>query len=379
MIDKLREEINAIDDEIAKQFEKRMSVVKKIGNEKAKNNSSVSNASREKEIINRVTDSVSPEIQIYTKQVFSTLFETSKAYQSRFVAAKSSVVTQIEKSLEKCKSKKLPINATVACQGIEGSYSSIAAEKLFEISRITYFKNFKGVFDAVEKGLCQYGLLPVENSTAGSVNEVYDLLKQYKHFVAAGVKLRVQHNFLAKKGEKIADIKQIFSHSQALSQCANFLKQFPTAEVIVCDNTAQAALIVSQAAKGAACISSKECAGIYGLDVLKSNVQDADNNYTRFICISKELEIFENANKISIMVVLEHKPGSLNKVLNKFALLGLNLTKLESRPISNSNFDFMFYFDFEGRTSETEVKYLLSEIENSSDEMTFLGNYSEVS
>ena len=146
-----------------------------------------------------------------------------------------------------------------------------------------------------------------------------------------------------------------------------------------CDNTALAAkLVAERKEKGVACISSRECAGIYGLKVLKTEVQDNNDNYTRFIALTKKLEIYEGAKKISILVSLPHETGSLNKLLNRFSTLGLNLTKLESRPIGPSPFEFAFYFDFEGDIRRTEVLNLIAELDNTCDKFVFLGGYEEI-
>jgi chorismate mutase/prephenate dehydratase len=260
-----------------------------------------------------------------------------------------------------------------------GAYSGIAAEKLFELADVTYFKNFDAVFQAVEKGFCKYGVLPIENSSAGSVNQVYDLMKEHKFYIVRSVRLSVSHNLIAKKDVKKEDIKEIYSHEQALSQCKKYLEKFPLAKVTPCANTAVAAkMLIDSGRKDAAAICSRECAELYGLKILENNIQDSDNNYTRFILIAKEMEFYENANKISIMTTLpQNSAGSLNKLLSKFSNLGINLTKLESRPIVGSGFEFMFYFDFECDIKDKGVQNLIGELDDSTEQFTFLGAYKE--
>lgn len=267
----------------------------------------------------------------------------------------------------------------VACQGVDGAYSSMAAGKLFKLPNILYFRHFEGVFSAVEKGLCRYGVLPIENSSYGSVNDVYDLMLNHNFYIVRTIKLHVSHVLLAKEGAEIGGIKEIFSHEQALGQCGEFLKAHPEIKITVCENTAAAAKFVAESGrKDIAAISSSNCAELYGLKVLSRKVANSENNYTRFICISKEPEIYAGANKISLMLTLPHKPGALYSVMSKFNALDINLSKLESRPIVGSDFEFMFYFDIDAEICKTGVVKLLSELSSSLERFVFLGAYSEL-
>ncbi len=379
MIEECRNKIDEIDNKIAGLYNERMDLARQIGVEKAKSNMFIADKSREKQILNRVTKLVSPEYKVYTKLVFDTIFETSKAYQRNFINAESKVYDEIQKVLSEG-IRKFPESATVACQGVEGAYSNIATDKLFSLSDIVYFKSWDAVFNAVDKGFCDYGVLPIENSSVGSVNAVYDLMKEHNFYIVRSIKLRIQHQLLAKSGVKMQDVREIISHEQAVSQCSDIIgKLGAKVKVTVCDNTALAAQMVAESNRGdLACISSRECAELYNLSILQDNVQNNDNNYTRFICISKKLEIFDKANKISIMVSLPHEKGSLNKMLNKFSTLGLNLTKLESRPMANTNFEFCFYFDFEGQIEDEDVQKLIGELDKGTEKFSFLGSYCEV-
>lgn len=379
MIEELRKKIDDIDDKIAALYLERQDAVRMIGEEKAKLHVPVLDPAREKKVIAKVTKSADDEQKIYLKRVFETIMETARAYQRRLVAPVTPLSDELRRVLMEGK-KYFPVSASVACQGVEGSYSSIAADKLFEIADITYFRNFEGVFQAVEKGLCDYGVLPIENSAVGSVNAVYDLMKKHNFYIVRSVKLKVSHHLLAKKGAKLSDIKEVCSHEQALSQCAGYLqKNFPGVKITPCPNTAVAAEMVAASDRGdIACLSSRGCAELYGLGILESNVQDNDSNYTRFICISKRLEVFAPADRISIMMTLPHESGSLNRVLNKFSTLGLNLTKLESRPLPGTDFEFMFYFDFEGQIENSDTLSLVAELDQGTEQFVFLGSYHEV-
>ncbi len=378
-LSEIRQKIDAIDDQIAQLYAQRMELIKDVSEAKKKSGKAVNDPDREKKIILRVTEKVDESQQVYLKRVFETIFETSKAYQTANAEHRSEISDKISAAIEKGELN-FPVRAKVACQGVAGAYSGIAADKLFELADVTYFKNFDGVFQAVEKGFCKYGVLPIENSSAGSVNQVYDLMKEHKFNIVRSVRLSISHNLVVNKDAKKEDIKEIYSHEQALSQCKKYLEQFKNASVIACANTAVAARMVAESGrKDVAAISSRECAELYGLKLLETNVQDSDNNYTRFILIAKEMEFYKGADKISIMTTLpQNSPGSLNKLLAKFSNLGINLTKLESRPIVGSSFEFMFYFDFNCDIKEKAVQNLLCELDSSTEQFTFLGAYGEM-
>ena len=372
----LRTKIDGIDDQIKDLYLKRMDIAAHIGAVKAETGANVNDFSREKEIVYRLTSNVEENLKLYVKELYDTIFLTSKAYQNRFVHKSSPSVEEIKKNLSESLSE-FPLSATVACQGIEGANSGDAAEKLFPISDITYFRNFEGVFSAVEKGLCEFGVLPIENSTAGSVLEVYDLMKKYRFSIVKTVRLRIVHCLAAVKGAKMQDIKTVYSHPQALSQCREFLKE-KGLKAQTSENTATAAKWLSESKDtSAAVLCSEKCAEYYGLQVLKKDVQNNSENYTRFICISKNMRIYKGADKISVMTGLEHTPGSLNRILSRFYALGLNLTKIESRP-TGAGFEFMFYFDFEGDIADNNVQNLIADLENGSDKFIFLGSYKEI-
>ena len=377
-LDEIRKQIDVVDDEIKALYLKRLELVANVSSSKKQTGKNVFDPDRERKIILRVTDGEEEENQIYLKRLYETIFESSRAYQSKRLIERSPFINKLAEEINNGK-RDFPVRSRVACQGVEGAYSGIASDKLFEIADVTYFKNFDGVFSAVEKGLCQFGVLPIENSYAGSVNSVYDLMKEHKFYIVKSIKLPIVHNLVANKGATTGSIKEIYSHEQAISQCRKYLEKFPNAVVKTCANTAVAAKMVQESGRtDIAAISSRECAELYGLKILESGVQDTNGNYTRFILITKDLAVYKGANRISIMTTLSHKPGSLNKLLAKFSSLGINLTKLESRPMTGSDFEFMFYFDFECDVSQTATQSLLAELDNSSEQFTFLGAYTEV-
>lgn len=379
MLEEQRKRIDEIDRKIVELYQERMEISCEVGKIKSAQGIALNDYQREKQVLNNVTSLVKPEFQLYTKQLFLTLFDTSKAYQSRFLPNDSVLAKEVQNCISK--HEKFPFKANVACQGALGSYSTTATEKLFEISDVTYFKDFQGVFTAVEKGLCEFGVLPIENSSVGSVNQVYDLMKQHNFNIVRSVKQKISHSLLAKHKVDLSKLTEVVSHEQAINQCRKFIKSLPNeVKITVVENTAISAKLISESDRDdICCIASENCSEIYNLKVLKRNIQDSDENYTRFICISKEMKIYEGFNKISVMVNLPHEAGSLNKLLSKFSVLNLNLTKLESRPLKHTNFEFMFYFDFVVTNENTDdVLCLLNELSQSNFEFNFLGGYKEI-
>ena len=372
-----RNEIDRIDVELQQLFEKRMQVAAEISRLKSKNSLSTVNAEREREILLHVDDRAAADLRLYGRVLFTTLFDLSRSYQNRLRHPKGAVSDVIAKAV---RNQGLPDRGQIACQGVEGAYSQQACDKLFALPAITYFRSFAGVAQAVEKGLCQYGVLPIENSSHGTVNDVYDLVRDHRFFIVRSLKLHIRHTLLANPGATMDGIREIVSHEQAIGQCSRFLKDHSNIKVTTMENTAVAAKYVAESGRtDIAAISSARCAELYGLAVLDDHVQNSENNYTRFICISKELEIYPGANRISLMLSLPHRPGALYSIIAKFAALGLNLTKLESRPVPGSDFEFLFYFDLESSVDSPETLSVLNELAAvPSERFVFLGNYSEI-
>ncbi len=373
-----RNEIDKIDGELTDLFVKRMKLSKEIAAYKKENNLPVFDKTRERDILNKACDRAGSELENYISILYMTLFDVSRSYQKQLIGHSTELTSEIDRALKETE-EVFPARSVVACQGVEGAYSQYACDKLFSTPSIMYFNRFQGVFQAVESGLCRYGILPIENSTAGSVNEVYDLMRKHHFYIVRSIKLRIDHNLLVKKGTKLSDIKEIISHQQAIDQCSEFLKTLKDVKITVCENTAAAAKMVAESQRNdVAAISSRNCADLYGLSVLSDTVQNNDNNYTRFICISKKLEIYQGSDKISMMFSIAHKPGTLYNVISRFSALGLNLTKLESRPMPGKDFEFMFYFDLNANIKEPKVLKLIGEFDDEFDKFTFLGSYTEI-
>jgi len=374
----IRKEIDQIDSQLVELFCKRMDLAAQVADYKRIHNMPILVPERERQILAEVASLAGSEMGNYTRVLYSMLFELSRSYQSKRNMVLGPLHQQIEDSINNTP-KLFPQSPMVACQGVEGAYSQIACEKIFKSPSIMYFKSFDGVFTAIEQGLCQYGILPIENSTAGSVKKVYDLMIKHNFSIVRTFRLKVDHNLLAKRGTKLSDIKTIYSHEQALNQCTDFLKGLPNVKVIAVENTAVAAELVSNSdSTDVAAISSRGCAELYGLSNLAASIQDKGNNRTRFICISKNLEIYPGSDKTSIMMVLPHRPGALYRVLARLYTLGINVTKLESRPIPDREFEFMFYFDLETSIYSEEFVQLMCELDDLCEEFKYLGSYCEV-
>ncbi len=374
----LRKQIDKIDDELVQLFTKRMDISAQIADYKKANGLPIYVPARERDILQDVAEKAGPEMANYARVLYSMLFELSRSYQKKRNSQVTPLYQNITHSIEST-DKLFPQAPMVACQGVEGAYSQIACEKIFKAPLIMYFKNFEGVFNAIDQGLCQYGILPIENSTAGSVKKVYDLMISHNFSIVRTFRMKIDHNLVANPGAKLSDIKEVYSHEQAINQCSGFLSALNGVKIIPVENTAVAAQMVAQSGRmDVAAISSRYCEELYDLKSLADSVQDKGNNRTRFICISKNLEIYPGSDKTSIMMVLSHKPGALYKVLARMYVLGINVIKLESRPIADRDFEFMFYFDLETSIYSEEFVQLMCELDDICEEFKYLGSYTEV-
>ena len=373
-----REEIDRIDAELVDLLDKRMRAAEGIAEIKREEKLPVTDPIREREKLDRIMDSSAPDMAGYNRMLWNSIMELSKDHQRRLNHEETPLIKSIRNAIEET-GKVFPETAAVACQGVFGAYSQQACEKFFKMPRIMFTRNFEGVFAAINSGLCRYGVLPLENSTAGSVNKVYDLMMEYDFHIVRSTRVKIDHSLLAVPGTVKEDIREILSHEQALAQCEKYLRSFPNAVIRPCENTAAAAKYVAESGRrDIAAIGSAENGKIYGLECLEQSIQDTQNNYTRFICISKDLEIYPGAVKTSLMMILDHKPGSLYNVLARFNAAGINLEKLESRPLPNRDFEFMFYFDISEAVYSEAFITMMEQLEEVSREFKYLGSYSEV-
>ncbi len=376
-LSELRLQINEIDDQIKELFLQRMDVAAQVAEYKRANGLPVLNRTREREVLARHAEGLDAPMDLYVRQLFTQLMAMSRAYQSVRLQQETPLNARIAAALQNSP-RKLPAAGTIACQGVEGAYSQIACDKLFAGANIMFMDSFEGVARAVNSGLCQYGILPIENNIYGSVNAVYDLMQKHSFHIVRSIKLRINHSLAARPGTDPEAIREIFSHEQAIGQCSEFLKRLPHAKITPVANTAMAARSVAESDRtDVAAICSADAGALYGLEKLWHDIQNSDNNYTRFICIARDLQIFEGCTKISLMFRAAHRPGALYEVLSLFATLGLNVSKLESRPISGHDFEFLFYIDIDADIREAQVVCLLDDLTRCTEQLTFLGAYTE--
>lgn len=370
----LRNEIDKLDDELIPLLLKRMDISRQVAEYKVQNGIPVLNEQRELEILEDVASKCGEQGEVI-KTVFSAIMDASRALQHKIIGGGVELRNLISNA--KCEKNLTANGEPIACQGVQGAYSGEAAKALFPDSPIDFHKQFEDVFEAVNQNKARFGIIPVENSTAGSVHESYDLIMKYKFFIVGAYDLKVDHCLCAKPGVKFEDIENVYSHTQALSQCNIFLKNFDFTGITF-SNTAAAAKFVSESEKNnIAAICSESAAKKYGLKIIRKGIQNVTNNTTRFIVISKELVIDEDAEKISLIFSAPHRTGSLYRVLGRFSMTGLNLTKLESRPVANGRFDYYFYVDILGSVRDEQTLDLLCALSDELPEFSFLGNYYE--
>lgn len=380
-LDDIRKNIDGIDEKILKLFSERMELCIQVAEYKAKNGMEVFQGGREKQVIAGIEAKSAPHLKAASKLLFSQIMEISKCLQTERLT-----------EFEPPETEQLKQNPRIACPGIKGSYTEEACFKVFgKKARIEYFDTFDQVFEAVKNNKADYGIVPIENSTAGGVDGTYDLLSRYDMYICKRLSIPVNHVLAALSPD--CGVKKIISHEQALHQCQSFIKGL-NCKTSAAPNTSIAARSVAEAGaeeKDTACICSEHCADLYGLTVLKKGIADNSENFTRFIVISKELQIEENADIIGLCLSLPHVTGSLFKLLTRFNYCGLNLTKIESRPMpphirkiasekaeDKENFEVIFYLDFEGSLQNPSVVKLLKSLEKECLYYRFLGNYRDM-
>lgn len=370
-LNELRNSIDDIDKDILSLFEKRMDVCRQVALYKKQHDMPVFQSGREDEIIARIRrNTADPSLRNGTAALFTTIMDISKHLQLQEILSGHSL------SFSEISDEQLRNAPNVACQGIAGANSETAASMIFGQRQFKFLHTFEDVFDAVENGSVDYGVIPIHNSTAGSVTQTYDLMAKYNFFIVKSVCVEIKHCLAAAKGVKLSDITQVYSHPQALSQCSGFIAK-NNLKPVSYDNTATAARFAAQNGGNIAAICSHECAAKMNLDILAENIADTSPNFTKFICISKKFRLLPDADTISIILRLPNTQGSLYRLLTKFFVNGLNLDKLESRPAKDGSFEVVFYLDFKGDIKDPSVAALLAELEQNISFFKFLGSHSQ--
>ena len=368
-LDKLRDEINRIDKEIHDLFIERMNVSREVAIFKQEHNLPVFQANREDEIINKVRDNSPENLKNSSEVLFKNIMDISKCKQQQ----------ELYKNSCEINAEIFPPNKDfkVGCPGTIGAYTHIAAKKLFPENDIKFYYNWNEVFEAVENREIDFGILPIQNSTAGTVSLTYELMKEYDFYITSSVLVKISHCLAVKKGTDLKQVKKVISHQQALAQCSDFIKahNFEPVEYV---NTALAAEYILHSNEQLSTICSEEWANALGLEIVNTEIANANENYTRFICISKDIYISDNADVISVSLSLPHTTGALYRLLTKFSVIGLNLLRIESKPIASKDFNVVFYLDFAGSVKQPEVAQIIAALKSELDYFKFLGNYSEV-
>ncbi|MEE1057057.1 MAG: prephenate dehydratase [Acutalibacteraceae bacterium] len=372
-LSEIRKEIDNIDSQLIELFKKRMECSRQVANYKKATNTSIMNLKREQEILDKVEEQ-GGEFGCAAQLLFSNILELSRGLQHDIIGSGKEIRKEIgsaKNSINKTKDVK------IALQGIVGSNSHEATTKLFPDCQPIFYRSFAEVFEAVNNGEADYGVLPVENSSAGSVADVYDLILQYRFYIVKALDLPIEHCLCSIKQSELSDIEQVWSHPQALAQCTEFINNHNFATV-PSPNTAIAAMDIAKEKRlNCAAICTEKAAQEYGLKVLAKGCQNEKDNSTRFIVISKELIIPDDADKVSLCFSVPHIKGSLYNVLGRFSSNGMNLTKIESRPRDGVSFEYLFYLDFQGSVHSDKVMNMLCALSEEMPEFSFLGNYKE--
>lgn len=367
---KLREEIDEIDGQLLPLFLRRMDCSQRVAQLKGEAGMPVFSPQREQAILDKVREQGGEDGDA-AAALYRSIMAISRAKQHKILQNGGAL-----RELERTAARTLHTEgARVVCQGVVGAFSHKAARSFFGEISPSFEPTFQQVFEDVATGSAGFGVLPVENSAAGSVTAVYDLILRYRFYIVGAVDVKVEHCLAAGKGTGTPTAAA--SHPQALSQCSGYLKSHGL-KALEWSNTAAAAQYVAQECPpGVAAVCSKEAAREYGLQILQENIQNEAENTTRFIVISKDAILPGDAGKISLCFSLPHETGSLSSVLERFAMEGLNLTKIESRPLPGKNFEYDFYLDFTGNIHHPKTLDLICALQDELPRFSFLGNYSE--
>ncbi len=370
----LREQLDQIDDKIAELYEKRMEVCAQVGEYKIKAGKKVFDRQREKEKLADVASKVKGEFNRKgIQELYQQLMSMSRKLQYQQLVSAGALgrlpfipVDSLDKE-----------NARVVFQGTEGAYSQAAMQQFFgpDVNSF-HVRTFREAMEAIEEGSADYAVLPIENSSAGPVNEMYDLLDEFENYIVAETILPVVHTLSGLPGAKLSDIRRVYSKAEALMQTSRFLEDHSDWQKISVVNTAIAAKKVlndQDISQGAVC--SAYAAKVHGLSVLVEEINDDPDNCTRFIVVTNQKVYLKNASKISIRFELPHQSGSLYGILSHFIYNDLNMTKIESRPIKGKQWEYRFFVDFEGNMEDGAVKNAIRGLREEARNLKILGNY----
>ena len=368
-----RTEIDKIDKEMTKLLEKRMNISKSISKYKMEHDMQIFHPEREKIVIEKNKGYLeNKEYGDLVESYYDNLMYLSRLVQQNVIYSENNIYTKPYKNDRE--------NLVVGYQGVPGSFGNEAMLKYFKnIKEAKSYEKFEDVFKAVEDGEIEYGILPVENSSTGGIGTVEDLLKEYNLYIVGEECIRISQNLVGIKGATVDDIKEVYSHPQGFEQSTKFFDKHKDYNLIPYSNTAISAKLVSDLKdKSKAAIASERAAKLYDLKIIKKDVNDLKNNYTRFIVIGRDLECDETCDKVSILFSIEDTSGGLYTVIRDIKEFGLNMSKIESRPNRNNPWNYIFFVDFDGNLFDVNIKKAINTIARSSKYFKLLGCYRDV-
>lgn len=363
-----REEIDLIDQQMIELFEKRMNVAKDVVTYKLAHHMAIFQSDREKQVLEKNAARIqNEELRSYAKLYVQDVMNISKSYQSSFIP--SSHIYQLKEPHFD--------HAVVGFQGVQGSFSEHALETFFHknTQRKNYYY-FEDVFKALQNDEIDYGVVPLENSSTGAINDNYDLIRDYGFYIIGEQSLSISQHLLGIKGATLQDITDVYSHPQGILQCSQFLSQNPSMVPHEYANTATAAKYVGQEKNiHLAAIASSKAASVYHLEILQENIQDIKSNSTRFIIFSKSLEIVKDASCVSIVFTIKHQVGALYQIMKIINDHMINMLRIESRPLKDTPWEYYFYVDFEGNLENESIVRALEDMKAHTSTLRILGNY----
>ena len=369
----LRQQIDTIDRQIVDLYEKRMDVSRQVAEYKIETGKKVFDKQREQEKIARVKALTHNDFNSHgVEELFEQIMSMSRKLQYQLLAAHGSEgrlpFIGVDELETEC--------ARVVYQGAEGSYSQAAMRKFFgENVNAFHVESFRDAMSAIDEGSADFAVLPIENSTAGIVNEIYDLLVEFENYIVGEQVIPIEHCLLALPGTKMEEIKRVYSHPQSLMQSARYLSEHDWQQISMQNNAFAALKVAKDKDQTQAAIASEYAGQTYGLEILEKGINDSDSNSTRFIIVTNQKIFRKNANKISLCLEIPHESGSLYHILSHFIYNNLNMTKIESRPIPDRNWEYRFFIDFEGNLADSAVKNALRGLREEARSMKILGNY----
>ncbi|MCI9674892.1 MAG: prephenate dehydratase [Lachnospiraceae bacterium] len=369
----LRDQLDVIDARIVELYEKRMEICGQVAEYKIETGKKVFDKQRETEKLAKVKSLTHTELNSQgIEELFEQIMSMSRKLQYKILAERGSIGKLPFIGVDKLETDK----ARVVFQGAEGAYSQAAMMQYFgnEVNSF-HVDTFREAMSAIDEGSADFAVLPIENSTAGIVNEIYDLLQEYENYIVGEQIIRIEHCLLGVPGAKLSDIRTVYSHPQSLMQSSRFLANYDWQQISMQNNAFAAQKVAEEGLKTQAAIAGEHAGKVYGLEVLQKGINHSGTNSTRFIIVTNQKIFQKDAKKISICFEVPHESGSLYHMLSHFIYNNLNMTKIESRPMEGRNWEYRFFVDFEGNLADSAVKNALRGLRDEARNMKILGNY----